>query len=98
MKKYCLFTFIIFLFNLSFGQNTLYFMEHMPQKQTFNPAFIPKVDFFLNLPGMNGISVNAYNSGFNYNELDHFLDQLNNPNYDPDEFIQKIGESNRFKS
>lgn len=70
----------------------------MPQKQTFNPAFIPKVDFFLNLPGMNGVSVNAYNSGFNYNELDHFLDQLNNPGYNPDEFIQKIGERNRFKS
>lgn len=70
----------------------------MPQKQTFNPAFIPKVDFFLNLPGINGISVNAYNSGFNYSELDNFLDQLNNPNYNPDEFIGSIGESNRFKS
>jgi hypothetical protein len=98
MKKCCLFTFILFLFNLSYGQNTFYFMEHMPQKQTFNPAFIPKVDFFLNLPGMNGVSVNAYNSGFNYNELDYFLDQLNNPGYNADEFIQKIGESNRFKS
>lgn len=73
-------------------------MDHLPQKQTFNPAFIPKVDFFLNLPGLNGISVNAYNSGFNYNELDHFLDQLNNPGYNPDEFIQKIGEHNRFIS
>ncbi len=73
-------------------------MEHMPQKQTFNPAFIPKVDFFLNLAGINGISVNAYNSGFNYSELDDFLGQLNKPGYNPDEFIGSIGESNRFKS
>jgi hypothetical protein len=76
----------------------MYFMEHMPQNQYFNPAFIPKVDFFLILPGINGISVNAYNSGFNYDELDHFFDQLNNPNYSPDEFVQSIGESNRFKA
>jgi hypothetical protein len=68
------------IMEISSGQNTMYFMEHMPQKQNFNPALMPKVDFYLNLPGVNGISFNAYNSGFNYAELSHFLDQLKNPN------------------
>ena len=73
-------------------------MEHMPQRQNFNPAFMPKADFYLNLPGVNGISFNASNSGFNYAELNHFLDQLKDPNYNPEAFVQSIGETNRFIS
>ncbi len=76
----------------------MYFMEKMPQKQYFNPALMPKVDFYLNLPGLNGFSANAYNSGFNYYELDDFLDNLNDKDYNPDKFVQSIGKINRFQS
>ncbi len=87
---------LFFMVLISGAQNTMYFMEHMPQKQFFNPAFIPDVDFYLYLPGVNGLSFNAFNSGFNYSELDHYLENLDKPGYNPDKFVNSIGETNRF--
>ncbi len=92
-------TFIVILVFLStyfsYAQNTMYYMDRMPQKQLYNPALMPNVKFFMTLPGLNGTSVQAYNSGFNYNELDYFLDNLDNENYDPEEFINSIGSTNK---
>ncbi len=98
MKKFSLFFLFFIYFFYSNAQNTMYFMEQMPQKQNLNPALMPKVGFYLNLPGLNGFSANAYNSGFNYNELKGFLDHLDEEGYNPDKFVQSIGKINRFQS
>ena len=93
----CNFLFLLLLcpFLLN-AQNTTYFMDRMPQKLSFNPAFIPDVDFYLGLPGIGGFSGNIYNSGFTYDELDFFLDNISDPNYNPDDFVQSIGDFNRL--
>lgn len=78
------------------AQNTMYFMDRLPQNIAFNPAIMPKMDFFIGLPGIGGVSTQVYNSGFTYNELDDFVNNLDNDRYNPDEFVNKIGESNLF--
>ena len=80
------------------AQNTKYFMDHLPQNNALNPAFVPQEKFYLGLPGIGGVSTHAFNSGFSYNEIDEFIDNLDNINYNPEEFIQSIGEYNRFLS
>ena len=78
------------------AQNTMYFMDRLPQNIAFNPAIMPKMDFFIGLPGIGGVSTQVYNSGFTFNELDDFVNNLDNDRYNPDEFVNKIGESNLF--
>lgn len=100
MKSH-LFSILLFLFNCLLvhqvsGQNTMYFMDRMPQSIQYNPAVIPNMKFFIGLPGISGISVDAYNSGFNYNELKHFVDNLENDFYNPDDFVNSIGAVNHF--
>lgn len=80
------------------AQNTMYFMDRLPQNISFNPAFVPNVKFYLGLPGIGGVSANAYNSGFNYNELDEFIDNIDKSGYLPDKFIESIGDYNTFTS
>ncbi len=76
----------------------MYFMERMPQSIKYNPAIIPEMEFFLGLPGISGISVQAYNSGFNYNELKYFVDHVWDANYNADDFVNSIGSHNKFSS
>ncbi|WP_297092237.1 DUF5723 family protein [uncultured Draconibacterium sp.] len=97
MRKFLSFLFLMYALTLS-AQNTMYFMECLPQNNAFNPAYIPKLNMHIGLPGISGINVQAYNSGFNYSELDGFLDDLDNENYNPDEFINSIDGKNRFLS
>lgn len=80
------------------AQNTMYFMDRMPQNISYNPAFIPNVKFYFGSPGTAGLSANIYNSGFNYSELEYFVDNLGKQGYNPDEFVNSIGKSNRFVS
>lgn len=77
------------------AQNTMYFMDRLPQQLNFNPALIPHVKFFLNLPVTGGNQINVYNSGFNYNQFNDFSDNLGTENYNPDEFIKSIGDFNQ---
>ncbi|MGQ8337113.1 DUF5723 family protein [Sunxiuqinia sp. A32] len=79
-----------------FAQNTMYFMDRLPQNIAYNPASVPDVKFHLELPGMGGASAQAYNSGFNYSELDDFIDNLDVAGYNPDEFVNSIGDFNRL--
>ncbi len=100
MKSH-LFTSLLLLICVFFGhlvtaQNTMYFMDRMPQSIQYNPAVIPNMKFYIGLPGISGISVDAYNSGFNYNELKQFADNLGNDSYNPDEFVNSIGDVNHF--
>ncbi len=76
----------------------MYFMERMPQSINYNPAIMPKMDFFLGLPGISGISFQAYNTGFNYNELNYFMDHVWDASYNPDDFVRSIGSHNNFSS
>ncbi len=97
MKKilFILLAFIPFLVN---AQNTMYFMDELPQNSKFNPSFMPEMRFYLELPGISGNSFDIYNSGFNYNEIDKFIDDIEDPNYNPDNFINSIGDYNSFIS
>ncbi len=97
MKRFISFLVLIMPLFLD-AQNTMYFMDRLPQNISFNPAFVPNVKFYLGLPGIGGVSANAYNSGFNYNELEEFLDNIDRPGYSPDEFIKSIGDYNTFTS
>ncbi len=78
------------------AQNTMYFMDGLPQNIAFNPAIMPKMDFFIGLPGIGGVSAQAYNRGFTINEMDDFVNNLDNDNYNPDDFVNSIGEYNLF--
>ena len=82
---------------ISEAQNTMYFMERLPQNIAYNPAIMPKMKFFIGLPGMyGGVSAQVYNSGFNINEMDDFVNNLDNDNYNPDDFVKSIGDYNLF--
>ncbi|MDP3916231.1 MAG: DUF5723 family protein [Bacteroidota bacterium] len=98
MKKLSLLI-LAFLLNgvtiYTYSQNTMYFMDRLPQQLNFNPALFPNVKFFLNLPGIGGNQIDIYNSGFNYNQFKDFTDNLGTENYNPDEFIKSIGDFNQ---
>ncbi|MBN2637077.1 MAG: hypothetical protein JXR61_12460 [Prolixibacteraceae bacterium] len=96
MKSFKLLIILLFSSFFVMAQNTMYFMERMPQSIHYNPAIMPKMDFYLGLPGLSGVSLQAYNSGFNYNELDYFIDHILDANYSPDEFVNSIGNQNKF--
>lgn len=92
-------TAILLLFTFSaHAQNTMYFMERMPQSNNINPAVIPDMKFHIGLPVLNTLAFEAYNSRFNYGELDDFMDNLGTENYNPDEFINSIKGNNKFLS
>jgi len=79
----------------AYSQNTMYFMDRLPQQLNLNPALIPQVKFFLNFPVTGGNQIAVYNSGFNYNQFKDFSDNLGTENYNPDEFIKSIGDFNQ---
>ena len=95
MKRLLIIT-LILISLISEAQNTMYFMDRLPQNISYNPAIIPKMDFFIGLPGIGGMSAQAYNSGFNMNEMDDFVNNLDNDNYNPDDFVKSIGDYNLF--
>ena len=95
MKKLFIFSFIASSL-FAGAQNTMYFMDRLPQNIAFNPAIMPKMDFFIGLPGIGGMAVQSYNSGFNMNEMDEFVNNLDNDNYNPDDFVKSIGDYNLF--
>lgn len=98
MKNRYVFQFVIvcvLLPMLAGAQSTMYYMDRLPQIQQYNPALMPKVNFFLNLPGIGHQQIELNNSGFKLGQFLDFTDQLGTSNYDPDEFINSIGEFNQ---
>jgi hypothetical protein len=93
-------TFICFLLFIclaplaSKAQNTMYFMEHLPQNLSLNPALTPFADLYFLLPGVSNFG--AYNKEFNYKELKEFGDNLSRSDYDPRKFVESIGNYNEF--
>lgn len=84
----------VFMFGAN-AQSTLYFMDRLPQSKQLNPAFIPKMNFYLNLPAIGSAQVEVANSGFSLGQFLDFSDNLGTPNYDPDEFVNSIGDFNQ---
>ncbi len=95
MKPVLIFIVVLCSFNLK-AQNTMYFMDKMPQTIQYNPAFHPDLKFYIGLPALSGINVNAYNTGFSYNDFKDFSDNVGREEYNPDEFVNSIGGENRF--
>jgi hypothetical protein len=70
-------------------------MDRLPQVQQYNPALVPKVNFFINLPAIGFEQIEVNNSGFKLGQFLNYSDQLGSPNYNPDEFVNSIGEFNK---
>jgi len=97
MKRFYLLLLVIFNVLLAVelpAQMTMYYMDRLPQSQQFNPAIVPKVGFFLELPGVGNGQVEFNNSGFNLGEFIDFSDNIGSPGYNPDAFVKSIGEFN----
>ncbi len=94
--KRILLSLILFASIVASAQNTMYFMDRLPQNIAFNPAIMPKMKFYFGLPAVGGINAQIYNSGFTYNQMEDFTNNLNNPNYNPDDFVKSIGDYNKF--
>ncbi len=48
---------------------TQYFMTSLPQVSINNPAFIPRYNYSIGLPGLSSIYAGYSNNGFSYNDL-----------------------------
>lgn len=72
-KIYILILFAIFPLGqiIKAQSNTLYFMDGIHQSGSLNPAYQNSCNGFLALPGINGFSVDAANTGFDFNDLIH---------------------------
>ncbi len=98
MKKICIVLSLLIsgLFSSEIqAQMTLYYMDRLPQIQQYNPALVPKVKFFLELPVIGNNQVELNNSGFNLGQFLDFSDNLNKANYNPDEFVNSLGDYNK---
>lgn len=95
MKKSLLLFLLIVPFIIR-AQNTMYYLEGVPQSTHFNPSFMPDAKFHLELPALGGVSAHAYNAGFDYYWLDDFITSVGNGTSDPDQAIQTIGDFNHF--
>lgn len=76
------------------SQNTVFFMDHLPQTLSMNPASAPEVSFFISLPGIGNNQFNVYNSGFNAGQFIDYLDDRDTEGYNPASFIRSIGDYN----
>ena len=78
--------------------NILYYMKGVPQSHLLNPATQPRCGFYIGLPGVSPVQVNAENSGFSLNDLmwydgDSTITFLH-PNGDKDRFLSRFGKAN----
>jgi len=69
------FTFLLllvmtFLVRLEAQQNnTLYYMDRIPQSNQLNPATQPKCGFYIGLPGLSSLEINAGNTAVGFNDI-----------------------------
>lgn len=96
-KNFVLLTLVLLLFagNQLKAQMTLYYMDRLPQVQQYNPALMPQMKFFIEMPGLSGQQFEINNSGFNLGQFIDFSDHVGESNYNPDEFIRSIGAVNK---
>lgn len=94
MKTFRLFLLAATIFGAvapGYSQNTMYFMDRLPQTLSMNPASVPEVNFFFAFPGLGHISAEAYNSGFNLGQFLDYREKLGRELYDPQTFLDMMG-------
>jgi hypothetical protein len=81
--------------------NSLYFMEHIPQCNQLNPATQPLFGFYLGVPFLSSIEINAGNSAIGFKDaimynaqLDSTVTFLNNQNAQKD-FLSRFKKTNQ---
>ncbi len=95
MYRYLFICLLFIPFSLR-AQNTMYFMDNLPQSMIYNPAFFPNVDSYLGMPALSGVSAQVYNSAFNFNELDFFGNNISDSNFDADKYLNSLGAENQL--
>ncbi len=92
------FVFIVILLNSNITaqqNNTLYFMDKIPQASLMNPANQPYCKFYLGLPVLSSIYFNYGNNGFAYNDL-LYLNDAGKLIFDPDNFFEGLQDVNNI--
>ena len=98
-SRYLLIIFLGLILQDAASQNSqvLYYMN-LPQNHLLNPALRPSNSFYLGLPALTGINVNINNNFVNFSDVfmkgkDSIITILH-PDYNVDNFIKKLKESN----
>ncbi len=78
--------------------NVLYYMRGVPQSHLLNPATQPRCGFYLGLPGVSPLQVNAENSAFSLSDIlwdngDSTITFMH-PEGDKDQFLDNFGKAN----
>lgn len=61
---------MVFLVHIEAQQNnTMYFMDRIPQSNQLNPATQPKCGFYFGLPGLSSIEINGGNTAVGFNDV-----------------------------
>lgn len=76
--------------------NTLFYMHQVPEANYVNPAVKAPCKYFIGLPILSSIHVNAAHSGFRVNDL--IANQNGNYEYTPVTAINKLGKRNYLSS
>lgn len=94
MKKIILFV----LFSIPvfcYAQNTLHFMDRLPQSARYNPAIIPNL---VRYTGIVEFSSDLYNSGYNNQNFKDFKEGVSKPGFDPYNFLNRLDKINTYNS
>jgi hypothetical protein len=98
MKKY-LFIALIIYSGRAFAQQegTFYFMNTISQSTYYNPAFTPKYNTTIGLPGLASNYFGVLNSGFSYKDLISRREEDDSLVVTLDNFYNKLQDENHFK-
>ncbi len=82
------------------NNNTIYFMDRLPQSSLLNPSFQPNYNFYIGLPVLSSINMNAGTNFMSFSdiifkssEMDSLITILH-PSYNIDDFIGKLNDRN----
>jgi hypothetical protein len=78
-------------------EGTFYFMNTISQSTYFNPAFTPKYNTTIGLPGLASNYVGVINSGFAFNDLIVRRDEDDSLVVTLDNFYKQLNDDNHFK-
>lgn len=51
------------------GNNTMYFLDNLPQRVRVNPSYQPEYNAWVGLPGLSGVQVNYMNTSFGVEDI-----------------------------
>jgi hypothetical protein len=95
MKRILIYIFPVLSFTSLKAQDfTLYNMQYMQQRTFLNPAFIPKSNVQVGIPGLSSIGLNLSNSGFKYSDL--VISEGDSLRIDVPNMLDKLKDKNNF--